>query len=212
MPASPGAASAPRALVVAGPSGVGKGTLIAKLREQHPTLFDVSVSHTTRAPRENERDGVHYYFTTKERMQREIDRGGFVEYAHVHGNMYGTSVAAVEAVARRGCVCVLDIDVQGCRSVRAAGLPALMVFVAPPSMGELERRLRGRGTESEQAVTKRMETARVEMVAKDERGLFDAVIVNDALEAAYDKLHALLDGDIAAAAATAATAVGASSR
>ena len=182
---------APRALVIAGPSGVGKGTLIGMLMKAHPDKFGFSVSHTTRAPREGEKDGVHYNFTTSEDMERRIAKGEFLEYARVHGKIYGTSFAAVRAVAEGGepkC-CVLDIDVQGADLVRKAKLPAGFVFIAPPSMEELERRLRGRGTESESDVEKRIANARGEMDRRNEKGLFDEVIVNDDLDETYKRFE-----------------------
>lgn len=167
----------PRALVVAGPSGVGKGTLIAKLKEEFPSAFGFSVSHTTRAPRPGEEDGVHYNFVDHEKMQKNIDEGIMLEHANVHGNIYGTSCAEVEKVAASGKVCILDIDVQGCRSCRKAKLEGVYIFVSPPSMEELEKRLRGRGTETEEKVLKRLANAKGEIDSKGEEGLFDHMVV-----------------------------------
>jgi guanylate kinase len=192
-------AKSPNAVVIAGPSGVGKGTLIERLRAEYPDKFGFSVSHTTRAPRPGEVDGIHYNFTTVPDIQAAIAAGAFIENAEVHGKYYGTSVAAVEAVRAEGKICILDIDVQGCRLVRQKKLPATFVFVAPPSEAELERRLRGRGTEDEAAVVKRMTTAKVELEAMDEAGLFDKIIVNDNLDAAYRQLKTVLADDLAVA-------------
>jgi guanylate kinase len=178
----------PNAVVIAGPSGVGKGTLIERLRNEFPALFGFSVSHTTRPPRAGEQDGVHYHFTTVPEIQREIKAGRFIEHAEVHGKYYGTSVAAVGAVRDQGRICILDIDVQGCRLVREKGLPAKFFFIAPPSMDELEHRLRGRGTEDETAILKRLANAKGEIEAKDEPGLFDVIIVNDNLDKAFSDL------------------------
>ena len=114
-------------------------------------------------PAARRQDGVHYHFTTREAFEAEIAEDKFLEFARVHSNIYGTSVRAVRDVAAAGKCCVLDIDVQGARQVRAAGLPAVFVFIAPPSLAELERRLRGRNTESEEQVTTRLRTAREEM-------------------------------------------------
>jgi len=108
-------------------------------------------------------DGVHYHFTTHPDFEAAISRGAFLEHAHVHGHLYGTSAAAVAAVAAAGKCCILDIDVQGARAVRAAGLPAVFAFVAPPSLAELEARLRGRGTESDAEIATRMQNAKAEM-------------------------------------------------
>jgi guanylate kinase len=175
----------PKAVVIAGPSGVGKGTLIERLRNEFPALFGFSVSHTTRQPRVGEQDGVHYHFTTVPEIQRDIEAGLFIEHAQVHGKFYGTSVAAVGAVRDKGRICILDIDVQGCRLVRDKKLPAKFFFIAPPSMEVLEHRLRGRGTEDETAILKRLANAMGEIEAKDEPGLFDVVIVNDNLDKAF---------------------------
>lgn len=189
----------PKAVVIAGPSGVGKGTLIGKLQKEFPKLFGFSVSHTTRAPRPGEEDGVHYNFTTVSNILEEVEQGKFIEHAEVHGKHYGTSVAAVEKVREKGQICILDIDVQGCRSARAKGLEAKYVFVAPPSLDALENRLRGRGTETEDAIRTRLGNAQKEIGAKDEKDLFDTVLVNDNLEKAYSSLKHFLDDDIKAA-------------
>ena len=149
-----------RPIVMCGPSGVGKGTLINRLMADFPGKFGFSVSHTTRAPRPGETDGVHYNFVEKSAMEADIADGKFLEHAHVHENIYGTSLAAVEAVATKGQVCVLDIDVQGAEIVKKSTLDALFVFIAPPSMEELEKRLRGRGTEKEESIQKRLATRR----------------------------------------------------
>jgi len=187
----------PQCVVFCGPSGVGKGTLIKKLMDAYPNNFGFSVSHTTRAPREGEVDGVHYNFAEKAAMEAEIAEGKFLEHAAVHGNLYGTSKAAVEAVSERGLVCILDIDVQGARSVRASSLRSLFVFIHPPSMEALEARLRGRGTETEEKVQLRMANARGEMAAADEPGFFQANIVNDSLEEAFQSLVQALKPAIA---------------
>mmetsp|Transcript_2527 Transcript_2527/g.4373 ORF Transcript_2527/g.4373 Transcript_2527/m.4373 type:complete len:200 (-) Transcript_2527:3565-4164(-) len=182
----------PRAVIIAGPSGVGKGTLIEKLKTEFAERVGFSVSHTTRAPRHGEVDGVSYHFTTVEKMRAGIAQGHFIEWAEVHGRYYGTSFAAVEQVRKSGRLCILDIDVQGCRAVRRAGLPALFIFLAPPSFEELERRLRGRGTETSDAIQTRLTNARMEMEARDEAGLFDHVLINDNLDQAYSTLSTYL--------------------
>lgn len=191
-----GAMARPSAVVIAGPSGVGKGTLVARLREENPAAFGFCVSHTTRAPRPGEADGVQYHFVALDEMRAAVARGEFVEHADVHGRMYGTSRGAVDAVAAAGRVAILEIDVQGCRQVRKAQLDAKFIFIAPPSMEELERRLRGRGTEAEESVKKRLEGARAEMEARDEPGLFDRVIVNADLDKAYAELRDALQDEI----------------
>ncbi|CAN0846228.1 Guanylate kinase 2, partial [Linum grandiflorum] len=131
-------------VVITGPSSVGKGTLIAKLMEEYPTMFGFSVSHTTRAPRAMEQDGVHYHFSQRSAMEKDIKDGKFLEFASVHGNIYRTNIEAVEVVSDSGKRCILDIDVQGARSVKASPLDAVFIFIHPPSMKELENRLRSR--------------------------------------------------------------------
>jgi guanylate kinase len=184
-----------RPIVMCGPSGVGKGTLINRLMADFPGKFGFSVSHTTRAPRPGETDGVHYNFVEKAAMEADIADGKFLEHAHVHENIYGTSLAAVEAVATKGQVCILDIDVQGAEIVKKSTLDALFVFIAPPSMEELEKRLRGRGTEKEESIQKRLANAAGEMAKTEVDGFFHAVIVNDDLEKAYGELKTVVIDD-----------------
>lgn len=122
-------------VVFCGPSGAGKGTMIEMLMKEFPNeQFGFSVSHTTRGPREGEVDGVHYNFTTVEKMKEDIAAGKFIEHAEVHGRFYGSSVAAVESVQSSGKVCILDIDVQGVKNVKKSSLDPYYVFIAPPSM------------------------------------------------------------------------------
>lgn len=137
------------------------------------------------AQREGEQDGVHYHFTDVEKIKKEISVGGFIEHALVHGNYYGTSVAAVESVQREGLICILDIDVQGVRNVKKSTLDAIYVFIAPPSMDVLEKRLRGRGTETEDAVLKRLKNAQDELNFGMGEGNFDRVFTNDDLDATF---------------------------
>ncbi|KAG8371932.1 hypothetical protein BUALT_Bualt12G0014200 [Buddleja alternifolia] len=183
---------AEKPIVISGPSGVGKGTLISKLMEEFPSTFGFSVSHTTRAPRNNEQNGVHYHYTERSVMEKDIEDGKFLEFAAVHGNLYGTSVEAVDVVADKGKRCVLDIDVQGARSVRASSLEAIFIFICPPSFEELEKRLRARGTETEEQIQKRLRNAKAELEQGKSPGLFDHILVNDNLETCYEKLKKLL--------------------
>jgi guanylate kinase len=176
-------------VVICGPSGVGKGTLIDLLFRRFPgDQFGFSVSHTTRPPREGERDGVHYHFTTADAIERDIADGKFIEYAEVHGRYYGTSVEAVESVRRAGRICVLDIDVQGVRKVKRSSLSPHYVFVAPPSPEELERRLRGRGTEGEEQIRTRLANARAELEYGREAGNFHRVFVNADLKECLESM------------------------
>eukprot|EP00756_Hemistasia_phaeocysticola_P026974 Hpha_TRINITY_DN16093_c1_g1::TRINITY_DN16093_c1_g1_i1::g.116981::m.116981/K00942/E2.7.4.8, gmk; guanylate kinase len=175
----------PRAVVICGPSGVGKGTLLKKLLAEHPEIFAFSVSHTTRKPRPGEADGTDYHFASKEDVQAGVDRGEFLEHAHVHGNIYGTSKRAVQDVLKQGKVCLLDIDIQGAQSVALSGIPFVGIFVKPPSWEALEARLRGRGTETEEKVQKRLKTARAEVDFCDSHTFFWFELVNDDLETTY---------------------------
>lgn len=185
----------PKPIVISGPSGVGKGTLISKLMMEFPSTFGFSVSHTTRAPREKEINGVHYHFTERSEMEKDIQDGKFLEYALVHGNLYGTSIEAVEVVSDDRKRCILDIDVQGATSVRSSALEALFIFICPPSDEELEKRLRARGTENEDQVQKRLRNAKLELERGKSPGLFDHILVNDDLEACYQNLKKLLASD-----------------
>lgn len=182
----------PKPIVISGPSGVGKGTLISKLMKEFPTTFGFSVSHTTRLPRNQEKDGIHYHFSERSLMEQEIRQGKFLESASVHGNLYGTSIAAVEAVTDSGKRCILDIDVQGARLVRACSLEAIYVFICPPSFEELEQRLRARGTETEEQVQKRLRNAKAELEQGRSSGLFDHILINDDLETCYVNLKKIL--------------------
>lgn len=179
-------------MVVCGPSGVGKGTLLGRLMAEYPDDFGFSVSHTTRQPRPGEKDGVHYHFCSKESMEKMIADGGFIEYARVHANLYGTSIAAVRDVSEQGKTCLLDIDVQGAELVKKTDLKARFLFVAPPRFDELEKRLRGRGTESEDKIQLRLKNAREELAYLEKDGFFDAIIVNDDIERAYSELKKVL--------------------
>jgi guanylate kinase len=179
-------------LVVAGPSGVGKGTLINLLLAKFPSTFGFSVSHTTRGPREGEENGVAYHFTTKEQVTAEIDAGLFLEHAEVHGNVYGTSRRAVETVQEQGKICILDIDIQGVQQVKQSGIPAKFLFIAPPSMDELEQRLRGRATETEDKIVLRIKNAAKEINFGQQPGVFDAVLVNRVVDDSFAELLSTL--------------------
>ncbi|XP_063616771.1 guanylate kinase isoform X2 [Cydia splendana] len=179
----------PRPLVLCGPSGSGKSTLLKRLLKEFPDKFGFSVSHTTRGPRPGEKNGVHYHFTTKDEMLAAIEKGEFLETATFSGNTYGTSKRAVEDVRRTGKICVLDIEIEGVKQVKRSDLDPLLVFVMPPSINELERRLRGRNTESDEALKLRLETARKEIEYGQEPGNFHIIIMNDNLNKAYSELR-----------------------
>ncbi|CAB9521526.1 Guanylate kinase [Seminavis robusta] len=176
-------------VVVCGPSGVGKGTLIDMLMKRFPNeQLGFSVSHTTRPPREGEVDGKHYNFTTVEQIKKDIDAGKFIEYAEVHGKYYGTSIEAVESVQKDGKICILDIDVQGAEKVKKSSLEPIYIFIAPPSQEELEKRLRGRGTETEEAIKTRLGNAAKELEYGRNAGNFDRIFVNADLKATFEDI------------------------
>jgi guanylate kinase len=177
---------AARLTVLSGPSGVGKGTVIAVVRRRHPQVW-LSVSATTRPPRPGEVDGVHYHFVDEAEFDRMVAAGELLEHARYAGNHYGTPRRPVEERLAAGVPALLEIELQGARQVRAAMPEAQLVFLAPPSFEELARRLRGRGTEDPERLRRRLDLARVELAAEQE---FDVVIVNDDVEAAADRLVA----------------------
>ena len=174
-------------LVITGPSGCGKSTLIKRVRRALGGLA-FSVSHTTRPPRPSEKDGVDYPFVSERVFARMVREKRFLEHARVHGNLYGTSRAEVEAKGRRGDI-LLDIDVQGARQVRARVEGAVLVFIMPPVAAELRRRLTARGEDSREAVARRLRNARAEVRAYAE---FDYVVVNDDLARAAADLKTII--------------------
>ncbi|XP_020290153.1 guanylate kinase [Pseudomyrmex gracilis] len=179
----------PRPLVLCGPSGSGKSTFIKRMFEEFPDTFKFSVSHTTRAPRPGEEDGKHYHFTNKEKMQEQIKNGEFIENATYSGNLYGTSKQAVEEVQKLGKICVLDIDVQGVEQIKSTHLKPLYIFIKPPSLAELERRLKERKTETAESLERRLTIAKTELEYGETPGNFDIVIENDNFEKAYEILR-----------------------
>ncbi len=178
-----------RLFVVAGPSGAGKGTLIAELLKRYPKSR-LSVSATTRKPRPGEKDGVHYFFLDKGEFRRRAEAGEFLEWAEVHGNLYGTPRRQVEEWMDRGYDVILEIDVQGAGQVRERMPEAVTVFVQPPSLEVLEERLRRRGTENEEQMRERLRNADRESLEKDK---FHYVVVNDELHRAVSELCAIYE-------------------
>jgi guanylate kinase len=176
-------------VVLSGPSGVGKTSVAERLLVQPG--FARAVTATTRSPRPGERDGVDYVFLDDASFRARVARGEFLEHAEVHGNLYGTPRESVDVVLARGLACLLVIDVQGAASLRGAGVEALYVFVAPPSDAELERRLRARGTDSEEAIARRLRTARAELAR---RGEYDTVVINGDLDRAVGEISRLVQG------------------
>ncbi len=175
--------------VISGPSGAGKGTLVNRALEICPNIA-LSISATTRKPREGEVDGVHYHFLSVDEFEDTIEKDGFIEWAQVHSNYYGTPLAPIEEHLAAGDTVLLEIDVQGAFQVLEKLPQAKLVFIAPPSIEELERRLRGRGTETEEVIAQRLANATGEMDASKE---YDYVIVNDDVERATKELARVLE-------------------
>jgi guanylate kinase len=177
-------------MVLSSPSGAGKTTLTRRLRESFPALR-FSVSHTTRKPRSNEIDGKDYHFVDRAQFDALVGADAFVEWAEVHGNCYGTSRLEIDR-ARQDPECagmIFDIDYQGARQIRAKQPDVVTIFILPPSMDELLKRLRGRASETEEVVKKRVQAAQIEI---EHYGFFDYLVVNDDLETAFKHLEGIV--------------------
>jgi guanylate kinase len=180
-------------LILSSPSGTGKTTLCARLRCDLPSL-GFSVSHTTREPRSNELGGREYHFVDRGVFESMVRQGAFAEWAEVHGNLYGTSMAEIEK-ARSNPECggvLFDVDYQGARQIRARFPDAISVFILPPSLQELERRLRSRASEDEPTIVRRLANARGEI---DHYGFFDYLVVNDQIESAAEQLRSIVTAE-----------------
>ncbi|MDX2241146.1 MAG: guanylate kinase [Leptolyngbyaceae cyanobacterium bins.302] len=177
-----------RLIVLTGPSGVGKGTLLRSLLQRHPELY-LSVSATTRQPRPGEIDGKDYFFVSRPQFERMIANGELLEWAEFAGNLYGTPRSALEEQIRRGQWVILEIELEGARQVREAFSDALRIFILPPSLPELEYRIRSRGQDTEDAIERRLQRAKEEIDAAAE---FDLQIVNDDFEKTLDRIEEAL--------------------
>jgi len=180
-----------RLIIISSPSGGGKGTLIKEVLDSVPNL-GYSVSYTTRLPRFGEEEGRHYHFVTKQELEEEIAAGGFLEYAEVHGNLYGTSLTQVNRMTDEGQDVILEIDVQGADWVRKRVPDVLGIFIMPPSFEVLKARLIARGTEKHDDLELRLTNARAEVM---EYTKFDFVIINDEIFSAARKLAAVIMGE-----------------
>lgn len=178
-----------RLIVITGPSGVGKTTLLKRLLKGHKKEITFSVSYTSREPRINEIDGVDYFFITKEEFEKEIKENKFLEYALVHGNFYGTSREQVDKVIKGGKDCLLDIDVQGGLILMSKNTEAMYIFIAPPSLDTLKERLYHRSTDDVEVIERRLKNAEKELLEKDK---YDFLVINDNLETAYKDLEKII--------------------
>lgn len=185
-----------RPIVMSGPSGGGKSTLLNRLMKEFPDCFAFSVSHTTRKPRPGEQDGKDYFFVQRSEFEQMIEDGGFLEHAEFSGNRYGTSKKAVQDIQRTGRICILDVEVNGVKNIKKTDLNARYLFVKPPSMEVLIERLKSRGTESEESLNKRIASAKEAFDYAAQKGNYDHVIVNDNLDIAYEFFKGLLIKDI----------------
>jgi guanylate kinase len=181
-------ASGSRVFVITGPSGVGKGSMITRLRKAIPSI-EMSVSATTRSPREGEQDGVDYHFLTGEEFDRRVAAGDFLEHARYSGHQYGTLRSEVEHRVEAGHPVVLEIEVQGARQIRTTMPEAVQVFIAPPELASLRERLEARGTDGSEAIEARLKVAEEELAA---RGEFAHEVVNDDLNRAAAELEAIV--------------------
>jgi guanylate kinase len=181
-------ARTPFLIVVSGPSGAGKSTVVDRILERSPHLV-ASVSVTTRLPRGDERDGVDYFFVERDGFERRREAGAFLEWAEVHGNLYGTPAAFVSRMLEEGMNVILEIDVQGGMLVRDSRPEAVLIFIMPPGFETLRERLRGRGTDDEEVIKRRLENARREISSY---GSYDYIVVNDELERCADDCLAII--------------------
>lgn len=177
-----------RLIVLTGPSGVGKGTLLRSLLQRHPELY-LSVSATTRSPREGEIDGKHYYFVSRSQFEQMVKADDLLEWAEFAGNFYGTPRQQVEERIGQGQWVILEIELEGARQIKHTFPSAARIFILPPSMTELEQRLRGRGQDSDEAIARRLSRASAEIAAADE---FDIQIINADLEKALQSIESAI--------------------
>ncbi|CAG5128839.1 unnamed protein product, partial [Candidula unifasciata] len=183
-----------RPIVVSGPSGGGKSTLLTKLFDEFKGCFAFSISHTTRKPRPGEINGKDYHFVSREDFEKMIAENQFLEYAEFSGNLYGTSKKSVSDISKSGLLCVLDVEINGVKSIKKSDLQPTprFIFIKPPSLDVLKARLESRGTETPESLQKRLDTAKEALDYASEPGAYDYVINNDNLEVAYETFKSIL--------------------
>lgn len=179
-----------QSVLICGPSGVGKGSLIAKLLNEFPNDVALSVSRTSRSPRVGEIHGVHYYFVDRDGIKKDIAEGDipYLEYAEVHGNLYGTRVDAVYDIHKQNKICILDLDTKGAQSLQEKKFPVYSVFVVPPSIEALESRLMNRGSETAEQRQLRLDNAKAQIEFGTQNRNFNCILVNDNLDECYSRL------------------------
>lgn len=179
-------------IVVSGPSGAGKGTICKRLLEKNPNL-GYSISATTRAPRNGEINGVNYWFLSKEEFRKMIDEDGLLEWAEVYGNYYGTPAEKVRTSLAEGKNIVLEIDTQGAALVREKFPEGVYIYILPPSLDELEKRIVGRGTDSPESIARRLSCAKSEICCADKQ--YDYLVLNDEVELAVDRIETIIEAE-----------------
>ncbi len=172
-------------LLITAPSGCGKGTLISRLVTDYPQIFKPNVSYTTRGPREGETNGVHRFFVSVEEFEKAISENKFVEFAKYADNYYGTHRGYITSIINEGRICIIEVEVQGAKSIAKSDLKCNFVFIQPPSIEELRARLEGRGTETPDKIQKRLQAAQWELEEAEKSGIFPVKITNDDFETFY---------------------------
>lgn len=183
-----------QSIVVSGPSGAGKSTILRRLLDEHGEKFGFSISHTTREKRDDEIAGVSYHYVERDAMERMIEAGDFVETTEYNGNLYGTTLGAVDKVHLTGKTCIFDIEMEGVKQIRKLNLNGKFLFISPPSLELLEARLRSRKTDSEEAIQKRLKRAEAEMEFARTSDVYDKIVMNDNLDTAWEEVKAFCIG------------------
>ncbi|XP_053203047.1 guanylate kinase-like [Panonychus citri] len=177
-----------RPIVICGPSGSGKSSLLRRLINDYKDYLGFTVSHTTRKPREGEIDGREYHFMERDSMEKAIKESEFIEFTEFSGNLYGTSKKAMEHVQNSGKICILDLEIEGVKNMKKSNFRPLFIFVKPPSLEVLEQRLRARATESDENIERRLKRAKEDLNMEGIENYFDLVLINEDLDQAYAAL------------------------